>query len=129
MARAAAAAVSTRAFVFSVFLGVSQCYFTVPLKISTGSYNVSSDVGVTRRVVLTADGDGLSLASDPSGAFNFLDMVNNLQGDYGRGYYIEMSIGTPGQKVTTSQTLLFVNLMVFFIDTFFFLHRRFLFSL
>ncbi|XP_037329564.2 beta-secretase 2 [Pungitius pungitius] len=96
MARAAA---SVCALVFSVCLGVSRCYFAVPLKISTGSYNVSSDAAVTRRVVLTADGDGLSLASDPSGAVNFLDMVNNLQGDHGRGYYIEMSIGTPGQKV------------------------------
>ncbi|KAF7663133.1 hypothetical protein LDENG_00217900 [Lucifuga dentata] len=26
-------------------------------------------------------------------------MVNNLEGDSGRGYYMEMSIGTPGQKL------------------------------
>ncbi|CAF90923.1 unnamed protein product, partial [Tetraodon nigroviridis] len=40
-----------------------------------------------------------ALASDPTGAVNFLDMVDNLRGDSGRGYYIEMSIGTPGQKM------------------------------
>ncbi|KAM8903158.1 beta-secretase 2 isoform 2-T2 [Spinachia spinachia] len=97
MARAAAASVC--AFVFSLSLGVCLCSFAVPLKLSAGSYNVSSDVAVTRRVVPAADGDGLSLASDPSGTVNFLDMLNNLHGDHGRGYYIEMSIGTPGQKV------------------------------
>uniref|UniRef100_A0A3B3Z5V7 Peptidase A1 domain-containing protein n=1 Tax=Poecilia mexicana TaxID=48701 RepID=A0A3B3Z5V7_9TELE len=52
-----------------------------------------------KRLPLKSDGEGLSLASDPSGTVNFLDMVNNLQGDSGRGYYIEMSIGTPGQKL------------------------------
>ncbi|XP_074497683.1 beta-secretase 2 [Sebastes fasciatus] len=87
------------AFVFSLYFVVSKCYISIPLKIYTGRYNVSSAVDVTQTVVLTADGNGLSLASDPTGTVNFLDMVNNLQGDSGRGYYIEMSIGTPGQKV------------------------------
>ncbi|XP_068564499.1 beta-secretase 2 [Cebidichthys violaceus] len=92
--------VSIWAFFFSLYFGVSKCYFAIPLKIYSGRYNVSSDhADLTRRVALTADGTGLSLASDPTGTVNFLDMVNNLQGDYGRGYYIEMSIGTPGQKV------------------------------
>ncbi|XP_049432474.1 beta-secretase 2 [Epinephelus fuscoguttatus] len=91
--------VSVWAFVFSLCFGVSKCYFAIPLRIYTGSYNVSSAVDVSRRVVLTSDGNGLSLASDPTGTVNFLDMVNNLQGDSGRGYYIEMSLGTPGQKV------------------------------
>ncbi|XP_056297718.1 beta-secretase 2 isoform X2 [Pseudoliparis swirei] len=93
------ASVSTWAFVFSFYFGVSKCYFAIPLKICAGRYNISSAVDLTRRVPSTSDGNGLSLASDPTGTVNFLDMVNNLQGDYGRGYYIEMSIGTPGQTV------------------------------
>ncbi|KAJ3590645.1 hypothetical protein NHX12_008595 [Muraenolepis orangiensis] len=47
----------------------------------------------------SSKGGSLSLASDPAGIVNFLDMVDNLQGDSGRGYYIEMSIGTPAQKL------------------------------
>lgn len=44
--------------------------------------------------------DGLALALEPAGgAANFLAMVDNLQGDSGRGYYLEMQIGTPPQKV------------------------------
>lgn len=43
--------------------------------------------------------DGLALASDPGGTLNFLAMVENLQGDSGRGYYLEMLIGTPPQAV------------------------------
>uniref|UniRef100_A0A3P8TSL4 Beta-secretase 2 n=1 Tax=Amphiprion percula TaxID=161767 RepID=A0A3P8TSL4_AMPPE len=95
------AAVSIWVFALSVYLGVCECYFSIPLKIYPGKYNFSSDVELSplRRVALTSDGNGLSLASDPSGTVNFLDMINNLQGDSGRGYYIEMSIGTPGQKL------------------------------
>ncbi|XP_070761536.1 beta-secretase 2 isoform X2 [Enoplosus armatus] len=98
---ACATSVSIWAFALSLYFGVSKSYFSIPLKIYTGKYNLSSDVDLAplRRVVLTSDGNGLSLASDPSGTVNFLDMVNNLQGDSGRGYYIEMSIGTPGQKL------------------------------
>lgn len=84
---------------FSLYFGVSKCYFAIPLKIYTGTYNVSSDVDSTRRLVLTSDGNGISLASDPSGTVNFLDMVQNLQGDSGRGYYLEVFLGTPGQRV------------------------------
>lgn len=91
--------VSVWALVFSFYFGVSRCYFSIPLKIYTGKYNVSSAVDLTPLRRVTADGTGLSLASDPTGTVNFLDMVNNLQGDSGRGYYIEMSLGTPGQKV------------------------------
>lgn len=44
--------------------------------------------------------DGLALALEPAGgAANFLAMVDNLQGDSGRGYYLEVLIGTPPQKV------------------------------
>uniref|UniRef100_A0A665TJH8 Peptidase A1 domain-containing protein n=1 Tax=Echeneis naucrates TaxID=173247 RepID=A0A665TJH8_ECHNA len=65
------------------------------------SFNVSAEgaSAPVRRVALMSDGNGLSLASDPTGTVNFLDMVQNLEGDSGRGYYIEMSIGTPGQKL------------------------------
>lgn len=88
-------------FALSFCVGVSRCYFSIPLKIYPGKYNFSSAVEAApaRKVALTADGNGLSLASDPTGTVNFLDMVNNLQGDSGRGYYLEMSIGTPGQKL------------------------------
>lgn len=80
---------------------VSPSRIRLPLTVSSGSYNFSSagGLGALRRAALTADGTGLSLASDPTGTVNFLDMVKNLQGDSGRGYYLEMSIGTPPQKV------------------------------
>lgn len=70
------------------------------MRLYAGKINVSSvlDLAPLRRA--TSDASGLSLASDPTGTVNFLDMVNNLEGDSGRGYYIEMSIGSPGQKVT-----------------------------
>lgn len=42
---------------------------------------------------------GLALASDSGGSLNFLAMVDNLQGDSGRGYYFELLLGTPPQKV------------------------------
>ncbi|XP_053165391.1 beta-secretase 2 [Hemicordylus capensis] len=42
---------------------------------------------------------GLAFASDPGGSVNFMAMVDNLQGDSGRGYYLELSIGTPPQKL------------------------------
>uniref|UniRef100_A0A8C6M907 Beta-secretase 2 n=1 Tax=Nothobranchius furzeri TaxID=105023 RepID=A0A8C6M907_NOTFU len=92
---------SAWAFTFSFFFGVSKCYFSIPLKIYPGQYNVSADGDLPplRLVALKSDGNDLSLASDPTGTVNFLDMVSNLQGDSGRGYYIEMSIGTPGQKL------------------------------
>ncbi|XP_053242746.1 beta-secretase 2 [Podarcis raffonei] len=45
------------------------------------------------------EAEGLALASDPSGAVNFMAMVDNLQGDSGRGYYLELLLGTPPQKL------------------------------
>ncbi|TNN01626.1 beta-secretase 2 isoform X1 [Takifugu rubripes] len=85
----------------SFCLSVSDGSILVPLRLFSGNFNFSSAVGLValRQVALTADGSGLSLASDPTGTVNFLDMVNNLKGDSGRGYYIELSIGTPGQKM------------------------------
>ncbi|XP_045441214.1 beta-secretase 2 isoform X3 [Pipistrellus kuhlii] len=48
--------------------------------------------------------DGLALALEPEpepagGAASFLAMVDNLRGDSGRGYYLEVLIGTPPQKL------------------------------
>ncbi|KAM7413397.1 hypothetical protein PAMA_020673 [Pampus argenteus] len=93
--------VSIWAFTVSLCFGVTECYFSIPLRIYPGTYNLSSGVDLTplRLGAPPSDGNGLSLASDPTGTVNFLDMANNLQGDSGRGYYIEMSIGTPGQKL------------------------------
>ncbi|KAM9033753.1 beta-secretase 2 isoform 2-T2 [Sarcophilus harrisii] len=46
------------------------------------------------------DAEGLALALDPArGLVNFLPMIDNLQGDAGLGYYLEMLIGTPPQKL------------------------------
>lgn len=95
----------------SFCLSVSDGSILVPLRLFSGNFNFSSAVGLValRQVALTADGSGLSLASDPTGTVNFLDMVNNLKGDSGRGYYIELSIGSPGQKVICFET----NLLLF----------------
>lgn len=91
----------------SLCLSVSHGSIVLPLRVFSGSYNFSSAVGLLalRRAALTADGSGLSLASEPTGTVNFLDMVKNLQGDSGRGYYIQMSIGSPPQKVLCLHTL------------------------
>lgn len=97
-----AASLSLLAVALSLCFGACGCLFAVPLKIFPGSYNFSAgvDASALRRVALTLDGgSSLSLASDPAGTVNFLDMVNNLQGDSGRGYYIEILIGTPGQRL------------------------------
>lgn len=102
--------VSIWAFVFTLYFGVSMCYFSIPLKIYRGKYNVSSVVDLAPLRRETPDGNGLSLASDPTGTVNFLDMVNNLGGDSGRGYYIEMSLGTPGQKVMYPKRLWWFDL-------------------
>uniref|UniRef100_A0A3B4ASJ2 Peptidase A1 domain-containing protein n=1 Tax=Periophthalmus magnuspinnatus TaxID=409849 RepID=A0A3B4ASJ2_9GOBI len=75
------------------------CYFAIPLKLNAGKVNVSSTLIMASLRSPRVDGKGLSLATDLTGPVNFLDLVNNLQGDSGRGYYIEMTIGTPGQTV------------------------------
>lgn len=69
--------------------------FSFPLKISPAL------VSQPRLVSPASPKDivGLSLASDPSGKINFMAMVNNLEGDSGRGYYLEMMIGTPPQAL------------------------------
>uniref|UniRef100_A0A8C5LV60 Beta-secretase 2 n=2 Tax=Leptobrachium leishanense TaxID=445787 RepID=A0A8C5LV60_9ANUR len=69
--------------------------FTFPLKISPPVF--SGTVPATQGP--EADPLGLSFASDPSGNVNFLAMVDNLEGDSGRGYYLELLIGTPPQRL------------------------------
>ena len=87
-------------FFFRLCFDICDGHFAVPLKIYLGKFNFSRDVDLTPlQQTPGVGGKLLSLASDPAGIVNFLDMINNLEGDSGRGYYIEMSIGTPAQKV------------------------------
>lgn len=80
----------------------SHSVFQIPLKIFAGNFNASVqlDLRPLRQHEGAVEG-GLSLASDPAGTVNFLDMISNLKGDSGRGYYMQMVIGTPGQTVRT----------------------------
>ncbi|MBN3279719.1 BACE2 secretase, partial [Polyodon spathula] len=74
--------------------------FTFPLKIYPGNFNSSVDIDFSSlEKNESSSTNGISLATDPSGKVNFLQMVNNLQGDSGRGYYIEMLLGTPSQTL------------------------------
>ncbi|XP_048458990.1 beta-secretase 2 [Rhincodon typus] len=66
----------------------------LPLKIST--YNGSGEVLIDKRSSLLG---GISFASQSAGAVSFFNMLNNLKGDVGRGYYLEVLIGTPVQKM------------------------------
>ncbi|XP_030633832.1 beta-secretase 2 [Chanos chanos] len=96
-----------RVSVFFLCFWTSNSHYNIPLKIFTGKFNSSVDLDLSSLKLgesslkqnETDSGNGLSLASDPSGTVNFLDMVNNLKGDAGRGYYLEMMIGTPGQTL------------------------------
>lgn len=36
-----------------------------------------------------------------TGGISFVDMIDNLRGKSGQGYYVEMAVGSPPQKVTT----------------------------
>lgn len=87
------------ALILTLCASISESYFTIPLKLNAGKVSVSSALSLASLRSAAVDGKGLSLATDPTGQVNFLDMVDNLQGDSGRGYYIEMAIGTPGQTV------------------------------
>lgn len=73
--------------------------FTLPLQVAGATNHRASTVpGLGTPELPRAD--GLALALEPVRATaNFLAMVDNLQGDSGRGYYLEMLIGTPPQKV------------------------------
>lgn len=37
-----------------------------------------------------------------AGGISFVDMIDNLRGKSGQGYYVEMAVGSPPQKVTAS---------------------------
>jgi len=89
-----------RLLILSLSFWTSHSVFKIPLKIFSGNFDPS--VQLDLRPLRQNEGaveSGLSLASDPAGIVNFLDMINNLKGDSGRGYYMEMVIGTPGQTV------------------------------
>ncbi|XP_041734433.2 beta-secretase 2-like isoform X2 [Coregonus clupeaformis] len=88
-----------RALFIMLCFGMAKSLYTIPLKKFTGKLNSSLDLDLTPLKLIQASGNGLYLASDPAGIVNFLDMVNNLQGDSGRGYYMEMTLGNPGQKL------------------------------
>lgn len=40
-----------------------------------------------------------------SGNVSFVDMIDNLRGKSGQGYYVEMAVGSPPQKVKILSTL------------------------
>ncbi|XP_067897303.1 beta-secretase 2 [Heterodontus francisci] len=84
-----------RLLLLCLVLGVCQSEnLLLPLKISP--YNGSGELLLDRRSPLS---EGISLASQAAGAVSFISMLNNLKGDVGRGYYLEVLIGTPTQKV------------------------------
>lgn len=37
------------------------------------------------------------------GGISFVDMIDNLRGKSGQGYYVEMAVGSPPQKVKVSR--------------------------
>lgn len=75
--------------------------FTLPLQVAAAANHRALAVPGRGTPELPRS-DGLALALEPAGSTpNFLAMVDNLQGDSGRGYYLEMLIGTPPQKVET----------------------------
>lgn len=47
----------------------------------------------------TAGPRGPSRTRRGASAVSFINMIDNLRGKSGQGYYIEMSVGTPPQKV------------------------------
>ncbi|KAM6293823.1 beta-secretase 2 isoform 2-T2 [Porphyrio hochstetteri] len=87
--------------------GLCRAFFSLPLRVSHPAPRGGSPPAPvvlrpgsgTRQQDNLGGADGLALASDPGGALNFLAMVENLQGDSGRGYYLEMLIGTPPQTL------------------------------
>lgn len=39
------------------------------------------------------------------GGISFVDMIDNLRGKSGQGYYVEMAVGSPPQKVVAETTV------------------------
>ncbi|XP_048471318.1 beta-secretase 1-like [Rhincodon typus] len=54
---------------------------------------LKNDIGIPSRLPRAADETGRRQS------INFMDMVDNLRGKSGQGYYVEMTIGTPAQKL------------------------------
>ncbi|XP_062371200.1 beta-secretase 2 [Cinclus cinclus] len=87
--------------------GLCRALFSLPLRVSHPAAPAGSPpapvvlrpASGSRQQDAPGAADGLALASDPGGTLNFLAMVENLQGDSGRGYYLEMLIGTPPQAL------------------------------
>ncbi|KAL8190491.1 UNVERIFIED_CONTAM: hypothetical protein K2H54_054912 [Gekko kuhli] len=79
--------------------------FVFPLQVSPAVYPNGSLVPTpvllkpASRAGASQEAGSLALAAESGGAVNFVAMVDNLQGDSGRGYYLEMLLGTPPQKV------------------------------
>ncbi|XP_027304886.3 beta-secretase 2 isoform X3 [Anas acuta] len=88
--------------------GLCRAFFSLPLRVSQPAAPRGSPPapvplrpgsGGGRQRDAPAEPGGLALASEPGGSINFLAMVDNLQGDSGRGYYLEMLLGTPPQAL------------------------------
>ncbi|XP_054037714.1 beta-secretase 2 isoform X2 [Rissa tridactyla] len=87
--------------------GLCRAFFSLPLRVSHPAAPGGSPPAPvvlrpgsgSRQQDPQGGADGLALASDPVGTLNFLAMVENLQGDSGRGYYLEILIGTPPQAL------------------------------
>lgn len=94
----------------AVVTGSCRAHIAIPLRVSAPIAPNSSLAPTTPTLLKRSGNDGLALASDPAGPVNFMAMVENLQGDSGRGYYLELLIGTPGQKVGRGSLLLLLLL-------------------
>ncbi|XP_065272703.1 beta-secretase 2 [Emys orbicularis] len=78
--------------------GLCRALFSFPLRVSPPAAPGNGSATSLQQAP-PGQVDGLALASEPGAAVSFLAMVENLQGDSGRGYYLEMLIGTPPQKL------------------------------
>uniref|UniRef100_A0ACB8FI28 Uncharacterized protein n=1 Tax=Sphaerodactylus townsendi TaxID=933632 RepID=A0ACB8FI28_9SAUR len=89
----------------AVACGLCGARFVFPLRVSPAvapDGSLAPTPVLLKPAVRTGDSQeagSLALAAEPGGAVNFVAMVDNLQGDSGRGYYLEMLLGSPAQKV------------------------------
>ncbi|XP_026878089.2 beta-secretase 2 [Electrophorus electricus] len=88
--------VPLRMGLLSLCVGTALSLYRVPLRMFAGKLKSSEQLDLGP---LKPNASGLSLASEPAGLGSFVNMINNLHGDSGRGYYMEMVIGTPGQTM------------------------------
>lgn len=82
-----------------LWIGFCRAYISFPLSVSSPPARAEWGPLLNASRENEQNAPGLSLASEPGGSINFLAMVDNLQGDSGRGYYLELNIGTPPQKL------------------------------